>query len=211
METDRIFIPDNQTVPSSLLYVPTKYQKYIDDILINYGLIQDRIAKLAENITKIYDGSSLTILVILKGAFKFAKDLTDEIDKVKSSLEYNLEFIRVKSYENESQNEIQVQGLDKINIEGKNVLIVEDLVDSGNSLNKLKTLITEKQPASFRIAVLLYKRTLANTLIMPDIIGFSIPDRWIVGYNMDYNEKFRDLQHIAILNDLGKEDLRLFD
>ena len=115
----------------------------------------------------------------------------------------------MKSYENDSQNEISVDGLEKIEIRGKKILILEDLVDSGNTLNKLKSLILSKEPESLTISVLIFKRNPKNVYIFPDIIGFSIPNEWIVGYNMDYNERFRDLSHIGILNDRGKEEFRV--
>ena len=204
-----IFIDDNQIIPSPLVSIPKRYENYVDKILVNHGLILDRIHKLAEDISNEYHDQSLTILVVLKGAFKFAKDLVDALDKLGSHLSYNLEFVRVKSYENEHQNDIQVQGLEKIQIAGKHILIVEDLVDSGKSLSLLKSLLLEKNPMSLKIAVLIFKRNSNNTLILPDIIGFSIPNEWIVGYNMDYNDKFRDFKHIGILNDLGKEAFRL--
>ena len=205
---DYIFIKDKDTIPASLLSIPKRYENYVDQVLVNSGLIQDRVTKLAEEIGKRFEGQSLTIIVVLKGAFRFAKDLVEALDKT-GSVFYNLEFIRMKSYENDSQNEISVDGLEKIEIRGKKILILEDLVDSGNTLNKLKSLILSKEPESLTISVLIFKRNPKNVYIFPDIIGFSIPNEWIVGYNMDYNERFRDLSHIGILNDRGKEEFRV--
>ena len=206
---DFIFINDDESTPASMVSIPRRYDRYLDKILVNSGLIHDRIAKLAEDISKLYQAESLTILVVLKGGSRFAKDLVDALDRTSGLSRYNLEFIRMKSYENERQNEIQVEGLEKIDLLGKNVLIVEDLVDSGKTLQRLRDILAARQLKTLRIAVLLYKRNPLNNLIAPEIIGFSIPNLWIVGYNMDYNERFRELNHIALLNDQGKEAFRV--
>lgn len=203
-----IVINDNQSIPASLVTIPVRYEKYIDHVLLNHGLIQDRISKLAEDISIFYAKEPFTILVVLKGAFRFAKDLVEALDKI-GSTHYNLEFIRVKSYENDLQQEIQVEGIEKIAVADKHILIIEDLVDSGKTLHKLKSYLLAKSPKSLKISVLIFKRNALNDLILPDLIGFSIPNEWIVGYNMDYNERFRDLIHVGILNDLGKEAFRI--
>lgn len=204
-----IFIPDGEYIPAEFLSIPKKYNGFVDKILTSHGLIVDRIHKLAQKINEMYEGQHLVILVLLKGAFRFAKDLTNSIDGFENSVNYNLEFVRVKSYENDVQHEINIQGLENINVEGKHVLIVEDLSDSGNTLSKVKSILLEKRVASIKVSVLFFKRNPKNTFIVPDLIGFSIPNEWIVGYGMDYNEAFRDFSHVGILNDKGKENFNL--
>jgi len=204
-----IFVADDHYIPSEFLSIPKRYVGFVDKILVNNGLIVDRIHKLAQEINQIYAGQHLVILVLLKGAFRFAKDLTNSIDGFENSVTYNLEFVRVKSYENDVQHEIKIQGLENINLEGKHVLVVEDLVDSGNSLTKVKEILSGKGLANLRVSVLFFKRNPINTLIVPELIGFSIPDEWIVGYGMDYNEAFRDFNHVGVLNEIGKEHYRI--
>jgi hypoxanthine phosphoribosyltransferase len=204
-----VYIADGYSIPAPLLSLPHRYGPYIDKVLVNHGLLQDRVAKIAADLASFYAGESVTFLVLLKGASHFARDLIECIDQSACSLLYNLEFIRVKSYCNDQQANVQVHGLDKVPISGKNVVIVEDIIDSGRSLLSVKPLLLAKSPKSLRVACLFFKRNPENTQVLSDFTGFCIPNEWIVGYNMDYNERFRDLHHVGVLNDRGKAHFRV--
>ncbi|OMJ67411.1 hypothetical protein SteCoe_35434 [Stentor coeruleus] len=204
-----IYVQDGFAIPADLVSIPKRYKPFIDHVLVNHGLLQDRISKLAEDISILYDGQKVTMLVVLKGAFRFAKDLAEAIDRVQGNIIYNLEFIRVKSYENDSQQTVRIESMEKIALENRNIIVIEDLVDSGTTLSGLKTEILSHNPASLRICTLFYKRNPINTVIIPDVIGFSVPNDWIIGYCMDYNEVFRDLNHVSILNEEGKAHFRV--
>lgn len=101
---------------------------------------------------------------------------------------YDLQFIRVRSYLNQSSDIVTISGLEQLDITDKPVLIVEDLVDSGKSLARTLATIRNLNPSEVKIATLAYKRNPLNTYILPDFIGFSLPNDWLVGYHIDYND-----------------------
>lgn len=190
-----------------MIQIPSKYQGYLESTLVSSGTIKDRIRKLSLDIISSSNSQHLVFLCVLRGAFRFCKDLIEEIEK--SMLDYQfchvVEFIRARSYVNDVQGDVTVEGLDHLDLAGKNVIIVEDMVDRGKTLARIFEIVREKNPASLRCAVLVYKRNPVNTFIVPDFIGFSLPDKWIVGYNIDFNGHFRDLPHIGVVNEEAKE------
>ena len=211
MEEGRyIYISDTFNLSPKMIQIPEKYQGYLESTLVSHGTIKDRIAKLAEDIVSSSPSQDLIFLCILRGAFRFCNDLMVEIGNYLHSTDHThvVEYIRARSYVNDSQEEVTVEGLESLNLRGRHVIIVEDMVDRGNTLLKLSEIIRAKEPASLRIAVLAYKRNPVNTFIVPDFIGFSLPNKWIVGYNIDYNGHFRDLSHISVVNDEGKVAFR---
>merc|ERR1711862_375129 len=120
---------------------------------------------------------------------------------------YYEQYVRLKSYKNmESTGELQVISDDLKILEGKHVLIVEDIIDTGNTLKKFCQHLESFSPKTIKIASLLEKRTPKSIGFLGDFVGFSIPDEFIVGYCLDYNEHFRDLNHICVLNSKGIED-----
>ncbi|XP_023320940.1 hypoxanthine-guanine phosphoribosyltransferase [Eurytemora carolleeae] len=110
-----------------------------------------------------------------------------------ASVQVSVDFIRLKSYENDqSSGEIKIIGLDNLDsLEGKNVLIVEDIIDTGKTMNKLLNTLSKYKPKSVKVACLLRKRTPLSSGYAPDYVGFEIPDKFVVGYALDYNEYFR--------------------
>jgi len=118
-----------------------------------------------------------------------------------------LDFIRLKSYHNtESVGEVQILGGDDLSgIVGKNVLIVEDIVDTGKTMVKLLSILEKFKPKNIKCCSLLVKRTPHSNGYVPDYVGFAIPDSFVVGYALDYNEYFRDLDHICVINEHGKK------
>ena len=105
-----------------------------------------------------------------------------------------------------STGEVKIIGMDDLNVlKGKNVLIVEDIIDTGRTMKKLLKLLKEYEPKSLNVACLLRKRTPLSDGYAPHYVGFEIPDKFVVGYALDYNEYFRDLAHICAINEYGKE------
>ena len=163
------------------------------EILIDEETLQKRINELAEQITNDYKGQELTVICILKGSMYFFTDLTKRI-----KLDTNIEFMRLSSYVGEnSTGKINIK-LDLENsIQGKNVLIVEDIIDSGKTMAFLLDYLTLKNPNSIKLCVLLDKperRTVEN--INADYVGFTIPNRFVIGYGLDLDEKYRNLPEI---------------
>lgn len=163
------------------------------EILIDEETLQKRINELAEQITNDYKGQELTVICILKGSMYFFTDLTKRI-----KLDTNIEFMRLSSYVGEnSTGKINIK-LDLENsIQGKDVLIVEDIIDSGKTMAFLLDYLTLKNPNSIKLCVLLDKperRTVEN--INADYVGFTIPNRFVIGYGLDLDEKYRNLPEI---------------
>lgn len=196
-------------IPAGLLSIPMHYRNDLDEILIPNGLILDRTDKLASEIFKDLAGNGPVIcLCILKGGFRFFADLTSRLQKFNETNDLSLpmmfEYIRLKSYNNtESKGEVEITGFPNIShIQGKNILIVEDMIDTGKTMEKLLSALKVYSPKNVRVCSLLIKRTSNGSGYIPDYVGFSIPgDRFIVGYATDLNEHFRDLEHIAYIKE----------
>ncbi|WAQ94675.1 HPRT-like protein, partial [Mya arenaria] len=147
---------------------------------------------VARDIVKDNNDEGLVALCVLKGGYKFFTDLLDKIKMLNRNLEHSVplavDFIRLKSYVDDQQSsEVEVIGGDNLeNLTGRNVLVVEDIVDTGNTITKLLSILKKVNPKSIKVASLLVKRTSRNA-------GFEIPDAFVVGYALDYNEYFRDL------------------
>ncbi|XP_006814065.1 hypoxanthine-guanine phosphoribosyltransferase-like [Saccoglossus kowalevskii] len=198
--------------PLDMFCIPRHYEEDLESVLLPRGLIADRTERLARNIVQDMDNSgAVYALCVLKGGYKFFTDLLDCIKALNRNAETSIpmyvDFIRLKSYENDkSSGEIKVIGGDNLsNLTGKNVLIVEDIVDTGKTMQKLLNIVSKFQPASVKVASLLVKRTHRSVGYRPDYIGFEVPDEFVVGYALDYNEYFRDLSHICVINENGKK------
>lgn len=160
--------------------------------------IDARIKELGEQIKRDCAGQSPLFICVLNGAFPFASDLF----RAAEGIDAEIAFIRLKSYEgtNSTGNVRQVMGLEK-DLEGRTVIIVEDIVDTGNTIHNLIATLKEKNPADVRIATLLYKPEALVKPVKPDYVGFSIPKKFIIGFGLDINEKARDLNDIYVLKD----------
>lgn len=163
------------------------------NVLIDETELQERITKLAIQIDQEYIGKDLVVVSILKGALYFTIDLTK---KMKTPI--ILDTIHAHSYVGtETTGSIKIQDDLSTNITGKDVLIVEDIIDTGLTLNKIKSHILAKSPRSLKIAVLANKKQHRIIDVPVDYVGFEIPDKFIVGYGFDYNEKYRNLPYIG--------------
>jgi len=209
-------IPDAyEGYQKNLFCIPNHYEDSISNVLIPYGMIMDRIEKLARDCFYDMLGNGrepLHAICVLKGGYKFFADMLDKINSLNSnhsegSVQVSVDFIRLKSYENDkSSGEINIIGLDRMDsLTGKNVLIVEDIIDTGRTMTKLLNTISKYSPKSVKVACLLRKRTHLSSGYIPDYVGFEIPDKFVVGYALDYNEYFRDLMHICEISSTGIE------
>jgi hypoxanthine phosphoribosyltransferase len=166
------------------------------DTLIAARDIHDRIRALAADIRRDHpDGVHL--VCVLKGAFMFLADLTRALDG-----DATLDFIAVSSYGISTKSSGQVQLLKDLgeSIEGRDVVIVEDIVDTGLTLNYLQDILRARAPRSVRTACLLSKPSRRKIDVKVEYIGFEIPDKFVVGYGLDYGEKYRNLPYIAVLD-----------
>lgn len=158
--------------------------------------IAGRIKELAAQIDKDYRGREILMVAVLKGSFLFVADLIRAI-KTPSVID----FVRLASYGSATQSSgiIEVRKDLEMSIKGKDVLVVEDIVDSGLTLESLRSLLLNRQPASLKICTLIDKHAQRLTNVPVDYIGFSMDDGFIVGYGLDLDERYRDLPDIRVV------------
>jgi hypoxanthine phosphoribosyltransferase len=164
-------------------------------VLLSRDQVASRIAEMGAEIARDYAGREPHLVGVLKGAFAFMTDLAQAID-----LPLTLDFIAVSSYgaATKSSGEVKlVKDLDQ-GLEGRDLLIVEDIVDTGLTLNYLVNLLKARGPRSVKVAALLSKPSRRLVQVAVDYIGFSIDDHFVVGYGLDYNEKYRNLPDIVV-------------
>jgi hypoxanthine phosphoribosyltransferase len=168
----------------------------IEEILISEEVLQARIASLASAIAQDYKSKDLLLLGILKGAIMFMVDLSRHL-----SMPLEIDFMAISSYGDatESSGVVRIlKDLDKP-IAGKHVLIVEDIIDTGLTLRYLMENLERRNPASLTVCALLDKKKAAEKIVEPAYLGFTIPDRFVVGYGLDYAQKYRNLPYIGVL------------
>ncbi len=175
-------------------------------VLFTREQIAQRVAEMGAEINRDYKGQSIILLGVLKGAAIFLSDLSRQL-----KIDATFDFIGVSSYGNrpspaqelksgwDSTGEVRLtKDMDQSMI-GKNVVLVEDILDTGLTMTYLKKLLMARQPKSFRIAALLDKPSRRKQPIHADYVGFSIPDEFVVGYGLDYAEKYRNLPDICVV------------
>uniref|UniRef100_A0AAQ4NN06 Hypoxanthine phosphoribosyltransferase n=1 Tax=Gasterosteus aculeatus aculeatus TaxID=481459 RepID=A0AAQ4NN06_GASAC len=196
---------DEQGYDLNLFCIPKHYATDLDRVYIPHGLIMDRTERLAREIMKEMGGDHIVALCVLKGGYKFFADLLDYIKALNRnsdrSIPMTVDFIRLKSYCNDqSTGEIKVIGGDDLcTLTGK------DIIDTGKTMQTLLELLKQFNPKMVKVASLLVKRTPRSVGYRPDYVGFEVPDKFVVGYALDYNEYFRDLNHICVISETGKE------
>ncbi len=169
------------------------------EVLISSEQIQARVAELAQQITHDYSQTEPPLLVgVLKGSLVFVADLMRHIP-----LPVSFDFVAISSYGAETRSTGQVRLLKDLDmpIRGRNVLVVEDILDTGLTLNYLLSQLRERQPASLRLCTLLSKPECHRVKIKVNYLGFEIPNRFVVGYGLDYDERYRNLPFIAVLKE----------
>ena len=164
--------------------------------LISEKDIAQRIVELGAQISEDYQGESVFMLCVLKGGVYFTTELSKRM-----SVPVSLDFMAVSSYgmETESSGVVKIiKDLDE-SIEGKNVLVVEDIIDSGRTLSLLLENLRQRKPETLKLCTLLNKPARRVTDIQVDYVGYEIPDEFVVGYGMDYAQKYRNLPYIGVV------------
>lgn len=169
----------------------------IGEILITEGEIQDKIRELSKRITEDYSDRDLLMVGVLKGAFMLMSDLSRQIP-----LPVEFDFMAVSSYGSATRTSGVVRILKDLDYEisGRHVLLVEDIIDSGLTLNYLVKYLTTRRPASLEICALLRKKSLQKVPLEIAYEGFEIPPVYVVGYGLDYRQRFRNLSYVAALD-----------
>jgi hypoxanthine phosphoribosyltransferase len=168
-------------------------------VLISEPEIQRRVAEMGARISEDYRGRKITVIGILKGSFVFIADLTRQID---ASIPIDIEFMTVSSYGNgtASSGELRIAQDIDTSLEGKDVLLVEDIVDTGLTISKVRDLLASRGVHSIRIATLLVKESDHAPPLTLDYVGFKIPNHFVVGYGLDFAQQYRNLKEIRILD-----------
>ncbi len=168
----------------------------IQRVLFTDEEIARRVKEIGRQITKDYQGKDLVLVGILKGAIIFFSDLVRQIDTP-----LHMDFMAVSSYSesHESSGVVRILKDLDVSIEGRDVLIVEDIVDTGLTLAYLKEILQSRKPMSIRVASLLDKPERRQVNLQPDYLGFSIPDVFVVGYGLDFAEQYRYLPYVGVL------------
>lgn len=173
---------------------------FIGTPLITEEQIQRKVQELALKISNDYKNKDLVVLGILKGSFMFFSDL---IRHIKSPLK--IDFIIASSYiKDSSSGEVKIYYFPREEINGKDILLVDDIIDTGISLQFIREKILEKNPSSLKICVLLDKKDRRIIEVPIDYIGFSVPNKFIVGYGLDYQEMFRNIPYITVFKKEAK-------
>jgi hypoxanthine phosphoribosyltransferase len=176
----------------------------IEEILLTADEIQAKVRELGPRITADYQDKNLLLLGTLKGAVPFIADLSRAIN-----LPVEIDYMAVASYGNSTESSGVVRILKDLEgpVQQKHVLIVEDIVDSGQTLHYLMDVLRQRRPLSLRVCTLLDKGRERIKVVKLDYIGFQIPDRFVVGYGLDYAQRYRNLPYIGILKPSVYEDV----
>ena len=175
--------------------------KHTTEVMISKREIDEKVVELGQIIQAHYqDSEKLLMVAVLRGSVVFMADLCRAVD-----LPMSLDFMTVSSYGSSMESTRDVKILKDLseNIKGRDVLIVEDIIDTGNTLSKIVEILTLREPKSLRLCTSLDKPSRREVEVDVDWIGFSIPDEFVVGYGIDYAQKYRNLTHIAKVIPLG--------
>ncbi len=185
-------LPLYETLPLVSAFSPPEVRP-----LISRERIAERVSQLAAEITREYQGRSLVLLSVLKGSFLFAADLAREI-----ALPVRIEFLGVRSYGDDTKSSGVVQITQDLTrpVDGDHIVIVEDIVDTGLTLSYLREQLLLRNPASIKIAALLHKPARKQREVEIDYLGFTIDDVFVVGYGLDYAERYRNLAFLGVLD-----------
>ena len=173
------------------------------EILVTEEQLRGKVAELGERIAQDYRNKNLLLLGTLKGAVPFIGDLARAID-----LPLEIDYMAISSYGSRTQSSGVVRIMKDLEgpIDQKDVLIVEDIIDSGNTLHYQMDVLWQRKPISLRVCTLLDKERERAKPVIPDYVGFHIPDHFVVGYGLDYAQRYRNLPYIGILKPTIYED-----
>lgn len=167
------------------------------DVLISEKEIENRILEIADRINKDYEGEELTLICVLKGGVMFMCDLAKRLN-----FNVRLDFMSVSSYGSETKSSGVVKIIKDLDnsIDGKNVLVVEDIIDSGNTLSYLMDILKKRGPKSIKLCTLLDKPSRREKKdVFVDYVCFEIEDKFVVGYGLDYDQRYRNLPYIGVM------------
>lgn len=164
-----------------------------EEVLFTREDISKRVRELGEEITRDYDGKEILVVSLLKGAFVFTADLVREIN-----LPVEIDFLTTSSYGHGQESSGNVKFITDLTVEvkGKDVLIVDDIMDSGITMNEVKEYILSKNPNSVKVCTMLDKPSRRTVELTPDYVGYEIPDVFIVGYGLNYERYYRNTPYI---------------
>lgn len=168
------------------------------DVMIDEATVEARIAVIAQQLSKEYEGKTIHIIGVLKGSVFFMCELAKRL-----TVPVTMDFMSVSSYGNDTKSSGVVKMIKDLDesIEGRDVVLIEDIMDSGRTLSYLINILKERKPASFKVVTLLDKPDRRVVELEPDITGFVIPDRFVVGYGLDCAQKYRNLPYIGVISE----------
>ena len=179
--------------------MPAPYEKYLKEVMIDTDTLNQRVAELGAVISSDYaDCDSLVLICILKGGVMFLTDLTKHID-----VPHEIDFMAVSSYgkgARASSKNVRIDMDLSTGLAGKHVIIVEDIIDSGYTLDFVIRMLQSRQPASLKLCTLLNKQSRREVQIPIQYIGFEIEDKFVFGYGLDLDEKFRNIPFIGVVD-----------
>ena len=175
----------------------TELERGVAEILIDGDALRGRVAELGEQISRDYAGRDLLLVGVLKGAVFFMADLMRQL-----TVPCEIDFMAISSYgaSTDSSGVVRILKDLDINIEGRHVLVVEDIIDSGLTLSYLMRTLEAREPASLEICALLTKPERREIDVAVRYVGFEIPNRFVIGYGLDYAERYRNLPYVGVLH-----------
>jgi hypoxanthine phosphoribosyltransferase len=176
----------------------TELERAVGEVLIDADALRARIAELGEEISQEYEGREVLLIGVLKGAVFFMADLMRHL-----TVPCEVDFMAISSYgaQTDSSGVVRILKDLDINIEGRHVLVVEDIIDSGLTLSYLMRNLESREPASLEICALLTKPSRREIDVAVRWIGFEIPNKFVIGYGLDFAERYRNLPYVGVLHD----------
>jgi hypoxanthine phosphoribosyltransferase len=175
----------------------TELEQAVTEILVDEESLRSRVAELGEEISRDYEGRDLLLIGVLKGAVFFMADLMRQL-----TVPCEIDFMAISSYgaSTDSSGVVRILKDLDINIEGRHVLVVEDIIDSGLTLSYLMRNLEARQPASLEVCALMTKPERREIDVPVRYIGFEIPNRFVIGYGLDFGERYRNLPYVGVLD-----------
>lgn len=174
------------------------YQKFLAEILVSEEQLQKRVAELGAQISKDYAGETVVLVCVLRGGVMFLTDLMSQL-----TIPHMIDFMALSSYgvgARQSTGKVRITMDLNMDIYGQNVLIVEDIVDSGHTMSSLLEVLETREPKSLKVCVLLDKVSRREVNVPMDYVGFEIEDKFVFGYGLDLDEYYRDLPFVGVVD-----------
>ena len=220
-KSNTIVVKKDALFDNSHLLIGKNHKKFIDKIILSKGMIIDRIEALANNIVRDFPDKKVILLCVMKGAIQFNTVLSEKITNILKndctnslSMNFICEYISISSYSGDrSTGKVDIKEDESIleKIRGQNVIIVEDIYDSGLTMTALINFLKKFEPNLVKTAVLFQKMNMKNLQfeLSIDYLGFLIPSNFVIGFGLDYNEEFRNLDHLCSINQCGIDTFKI--